>query len=91
MGGDVLVGLHRWETLTQRPPVVDALLKNMKEEMDAALAANAKANADAEAAHKGNTKELSNAQVFTELGLKCNHIMNPHALERGLGLNSTQK
>ena len=29
VGGDVLVGLKRWETLIQKPPIVDKLLANM--------------------------------------------------------------
>jgi len=37
VGGDVLVGLHRWETLVAKTPYVDMLLKNMPEELEAAL------------------------------------------------------
>ena len=31
------------------------------------------------------------ARMQQAMKLKCKHIMNPHALERGLGLNSTHK
>jgi biotin carboxyl carrier protein len=37
VGGDVLVGLHRWETLVSKTPYVDMLLKNMPGELEAAL------------------------------------------------------
>lgn len=41
VGGDVLVGLKRWETLVPSTPEVDKLLKNMKSELDAALSQGA--------------------------------------------------
>lgn len=37
VGGDVLVGLHRWETLVEKPEAVDQLLANMSEELNASL------------------------------------------------------
>jgi biotin carboxyl carrier protein len=39
VGGDVLVGLKRWETLVPKPPIVDKLLDNMKDELEAAMGA----------------------------------------------------
>merc|ERR1740138_808048 len=39
VGGDVLVGLKRWETLVPKTPEVDKLLENMSEELQAALSA----------------------------------------------------
>eukprot|EP00931_Biecheleriopsis_adriatica_P083062 TRINITY_DN5657_c0_g1_i3.p1 TRINITY_DN5657_c0_g1~~TRINITY_DN5657_c0_g1_i3.p1 ORF type:complete len:1302 (+),score=355.00 TRINITY_DN5657_c0_g1_i3:71-3976(+) len=42
VGGDVLVGLKRWETLVPKPPEVDKLLSNMAEELQAALGASSK-------------------------------------------------
>lgn len=42
VGGDVLVGLKRWETLVSKTPEVDQLLENMGEELEAALAQNSK-------------------------------------------------
>merc|ERR1712038_971708 len=42
VGGDVLVGLKRWETLVPKTPEVDKLLENMSDELEAALAQKAK-------------------------------------------------
>merc|ERR1719446_1437265 len=42
VGGDVLVGLKRWETLVAKTPEVDMLLKNMPDELQAALAQSSK-------------------------------------------------
>merc|ERR1712070_709192 len=42
VGGDVLVGLKRWETLVPKTPEVDMLLKNMPDELEAALAQGSK-------------------------------------------------
>jgi len=37
VGGDVLVGLHQWETLVKKTPEVDKLLENMPDELEAGL------------------------------------------------------
>jgi len=37
VGGDVILGLHKWETLTAKTPEVDLLLGNMQDELQAAL------------------------------------------------------
>jgi len=42
VGGDVLVGLKRWETLVPKTPEADKLLENMKDELEAGLGAKAK-------------------------------------------------
>merc|ERR1719394_1065426 len=42
VGGDVLVGLKRWETLVPKTPEADKLLENMSDELEAALGAKAK-------------------------------------------------
>merc|ERR1712176_763403 len=42
VGGDVLVGLKRWETLVDKTPEVDKLLANMPDELEAALAQKGK-------------------------------------------------
>merc|ERR1719145_8038 len=42
VGGDVLVGLKRWETLVPKTPEVDKLLANMPDELEAALGQKAK-------------------------------------------------
>jgi len=42
VGGDVLVGLKRWETLVPKTPEVDKLLANMPDELNAAMGQSAK-------------------------------------------------
>merc|ERR1712151_667555 len=42
VGGDVLVGLKRWETLVDKTPEVDKLLANMPDELNAAMGPSAK-------------------------------------------------
>merc|ERR1712070_107072 len=42
VGGDVLVGLKRWETLVSKTAEVDKLLENMPDELEAALAQKGK-------------------------------------------------
>merc|ERR1712151_627669 len=42
VGGDVLVGLKRWETLVPKTPEVDKLLANMADELNAAMGPSAK-------------------------------------------------
>ena len=36
VGGDVLLGLHHWQSLIPKPPIVDTLLSNMSDELSAA-------------------------------------------------------
>eukprot|EP00656_Telonema_subtile_P055789 TRINITY_DN8744_c0_g1_i2.p1 TRINITY_DN8744_c0_g1~~TRINITY_DN8744_c0_g1_i2.p1 ORF type:complete len:410 (-),score=152.19 TRINITY_DN8744_c0_g1_i2:121-1350(-) len=61
VGGDVLVGLHRWETLVDRPESVDQLLANMSEELSGAL--------DAPAGLVESVPEgFSTAQTYNALG-----------------------
>merc|ERR1712176_768404 len=42
VGGDVLVGLKRWETLVPKTPEADKLLENMADELQAALGQKAR-------------------------------------------------
>merc|ERR1712050_452663 len=42
VGGDVLVGLKRWETLVAKTPEADKLLENMADELQAALGQKAR-------------------------------------------------
>merc|ERR1712226_499067 len=42
VGGDVLVGLKRWETLVPKTPEADKLLENMADELAAAMGQSAK-------------------------------------------------
>jgi hypothetical protein len=75
VGGDVLIGLDKWETLVGKPPTVDVLLKNMSAELKQAqdtLKANfASAEATevaAQADEAAGGKPMSARQVFTEVG-----------------------
>jgi biotin carboxyl carrier protein len=63
VGGDVLVGLKRWETLVPKTPEADKLLENMKDELDAALSANTKQIGPADL-----PATFTTAQVHTALG-----------------------
>lgn len=63
VGGDVLVGLKRWETLVAKTPEVDKLLENMSDELEAALGQKAKLITPSDL-----PSEFSAAQVHTALG-----------------------
>jgi len=63
VGGDVLVGLKRWETLVAKTPYVDMLLNNMPDELNAALGQSAKL------VNPGDLpKGFTSAQIHTALG-----------------------
>eukprot|EP00928_Gymnodinium_smaydae_P075083 TRINITY_DN580_c0_g3_i2.p1 TRINITY_DN580_c0_g3~~TRINITY_DN580_c0_g3_i2.p1 ORF type:complete len:1332 (+),score=271.44 TRINITY_DN580_c0_g3_i2:485-3997(+) len=66
VGGDVLVGLKRWETLVPSTPEVAKLLDNMKDELNAALAQQAKLIGPADL-----PEGLSAAQRHTALGYQA--------------------
>ena len=36
VGGDVLLGIDKWETLVDKPPIINQLLLNMKNELTSA-------------------------------------------------------
>jgi biotin carboxyl carrier protein len=63
VGGDVLVGLKRWETLVPKTPEADKLLDNMKDELEAALGQNAK-----QIGVNDLPSSFTPAQVHTALG-----------------------
>merc|ERR1719343_1273524 len=63
VGGDVLVGLKRWETLVPKTPEVDMLLANMPDELNAALGPGAKL-----VTPESLPKDFTPAQVHTALG-----------------------
>merc|ERR1712232_1045911 len=63
VGGDVLVGLKRWETLVPKPPEVDKLLANMPDELEAALAQKGKL-----ITMKDIPETFSSSQIHTALG-----------------------
>jgi hypothetical protein len=64
VGGDVLVGLERWETLVDKPADVDTLLANMRSELDAALQQGAKFFDSVPASFNAS-------QTFTALGFQA--------------------
>ncbi|CAD7950773.1 unnamed protein product [Amoebophrya sp. A25] len=63
VGGDVLVGLHKWETLVPKPPAVDMLLHNMAAELDSALSS-------AGSVFRPNFDATGAEQLYTELGFQ---------------------
>lgn len=63
VGGDVLVGLKRWETLVDKTPEVDKLLANMPDELEAALAQKGKL-----ITMKDIPETFTPAQIHTALG-----------------------
>jgi len=63
VGGDVLVGLKRWETLVSKPAEVDKLLANMPDELESALAQKGKL-----LTMKDIPKSFTAAQTHTALG-----------------------
>merc|ERR1712070_345140 len=66
VGGDVLVGLKRWETLVPKPPEVDKLLANMSDELAAALAQTSKQVAPADL-----PQSFTTAQRHVSLGYQA--------------------
>merc|ERR1712151_1274879 len=63
VGGDVLVGLKRWETLVPKPAEVDQLLANMPDELEAALAQKGKLIGASDL-----PETFTQAQIHTALG-----------------------
>jgi hypothetical protein len=63
VGGDVLVGLKRWETLVPKTPEVDKLLENMSGELEAAMGQGAKLITPDQL-----PADWTSAQVHTALG-----------------------
>jgi hypothetical protein len=63
VGGDVLVGLMRWETLVSKPPEVDKLLANMPDELQGALAQKGKL-----ITMKDIPESFTPSQIHTALG-----------------------
>lgn len=80
VGGDVLLGLKRWETLVAKPVEVDTLLDNMAAELSAALAAQTDATkrvvpTDVPAAR------FTAAQRVTALGFQQKGLVRAPTLE----------
>jgi biotin carboxyl carrier protein len=69
VGGDVLVGLKRWETLVPKTPYVDMLLKNMSGELEAALGASSKIITAADLPAEFTPAQVHNALGYQQKGL----------------------
>merc|ERR1719373_554379 len=69
VGGDVLVGLKRWETLVPKTPYVDMLLKNMSGELEAALGASSKLITTADLPSEFTPAQIHNALGYQQKGL----------------------
>jgi len=82
VGGDVLVGLQRWETLVGKTPEVDQLLKNMPDELNAALGQSSKlvhANA--------LPSDFTAAQIHTALGYQQKGLDFATSVKKGTDLS----
>jgi len=69
VGGDVLVGLKRWETLVPKTKEVDKLLENMPEELEAALAQKGKLITMADIPDSFNAAQIHTALGYQQKGL----------------------
>merc|ERR1711953_373539 len=82
VGGDVLVGLKRWETLVSKTPYVDMLLTNMAGELEAALGASAKLITPTDLpAH------FTAAQIHTALGYQQKGLDFATSVKKGTDLS----
>mmetsp|Transcript_53138 Transcript_53138/g.124477 ORF Transcript_53138/g.124477 Transcript_53138/m.124477 type:complete len:1295 (-) Transcript_53138:103-3987(-) len=70
VGGDVLVGLKRWETLVPKTPEVDKLLANMPDELEAALGQQAKLVTPADLPANFTAAQKHNALGYQGKGLE---------------------
>merc|ERR1719454_1733940 len=69
VGGDVLVGLKRWETLVPKTPYVDMLLKNMPDELEAALSQKGKLIGPKDLPENFTTAQVNTALGYQQKGL----------------------
>merc|ERR1719480_687843 len=70
VGGDVLVGLKRWETLVPKTPEADKLLENMQDELQAALGAKTKQISEADLPETFTAEQRHNALGYQQKGLE---------------------
>jgi biotin carboxyl carrier protein len=82
VGGDVLVGLKRWETLVPKTEYVDMLLKNMSEELEAALGASTKLIGP-----EHLPAEFTSAQIHTALGYQQKGLDFATTVKKGTDLS----
>merc|ERR1719401_2807703 len=69
VGGDVLVGLKRWETLVPKSPYVDMLLKNMDGELEAALGQSSRLITPEDLPKVFTSAQIHNALGYQQKGL----------------------
>jgi hypothetical protein len=69
VGGDVLVGLKRWETLVPKPSEVDKLLSNMPDELEAALGQQSKLITAADLPADFGASQIHTALGYQQKGL----------------------
>lgn len=79
VGGDVLVGLQRWETLVDKTPEVDQLLKNMPDELAAGLAQQAKLITPGDLPKSFTAAQRSTALGYQQKGLDFVAMQNKGA------------
>jgi biotin carboxyl carrier protein len=82
VGGDVLVGLKRWETLVAKTAEVDKLLSNMPDELEAALAQKGKLITMADV-----PDSFTPAQIHTALGYQQKGLDFAKVTAQGKDLN----
>jgi biotin carboxyl carrier protein len=82
VGGDVLVGLKRWETLVPKTPHVDMLLSNMSDELEAAMISNAKLIAPEDL-----PADFTYAQIHTALGYQQKGLDFAKSVKQGTDLS----
>jgi len=82
VGGDVLVGLKRWETLVSKTPEVDMLLKNMPDELEGALGQSTKL-----VTPESLPSDFSPAQIHTALGYQQKGLDFDKAVKQGTDLS----
>jgi len=70
VGGDVLVGLKRWETLVPKTPEVGKLLANMPDELEAAMAQKSKLIGPADLPASLTTQQRHTALGYQQKGLE---------------------
>merc|ERR1719387_1362183 len=82
VGGDVLVGLKRWETLVPKTPEVDKLLQNMADELNGALSSK-----DTLVTPAALPADPSAAEAFTALGFQAKGLAFVGARGKGSDLS----
>jgi len=81
VGGDVLVGLKRWETLVPKTEWVDKLLKNMSDELEAAMGQSAKLITPSDLPASFTAAQKHNALGYQGKGLEFNTKVCDSALD----------